>query len=50
MDILALDVLRVRVFRLDAEGVGTEVVALGLEKVGREVLGAVSVEPAVNLR
>lgn len=29
---------------LDLEGVGTKVVTLGLEKVGRQVLGAVTVE------
>lgn len=30
---------------LDLEGVGTEVVTLGLEQVGGQVLGAVTVEP-----
>lgn len=29
--------------RLDSEGVGTKVITLCLEEVGREVLGAVSV-------
>lgn len=38
-------VLVVGVLGLDLEGVGTEVVTLGLEKVGREILRAVSVEP-----
>jgi hypothetical protein len=43
VDVLALGVLLVGVLRLDAESVGTEVVTLGLEHVGREVLGAVAV-------
>jgi hypothetical protein len=30
---------------LNLEGVGTEVISLGLEKVGREVLGTVTIEP-----
>lgn len=33
----------VGVLRLDPEGVGTEVITLSLEEVGREVLGAVTV-------
>ena len=45
MDILSLLILRVRKLGLDLEGVGTEVVALRLEQVGRQVLGAVAVEP-----
>lgn len=43
VDVLALGVLLAGVLRLDAEGVGTEVVTLGLEHVGGEVLGAVAV-------
>ena len=43
VDVLALLVLLVGVFRLDAEGVGTEVVTLGLQQVGGQVLGAVAV-------
>ena len=43
VDVLALGVLLVGVLRLDAESVGTEVVTLGLEHVGGEVLGAVAV-------
>ena len=44
MNVLALWVLLVGELWLDAEGVGTEVVTLGLEKVGWEVLGPVTVE------
>lgn len=43
MDVLALGVLVAGVLGLDAEGVGTEVVTLGLEHVGGEILGAVAV-------
>lgn len=43
VDVLALGVLLVGELGLDAEGVGTEVVTLGLEKVGGEVGGAVTV-------
>ena len=43
MNILALGVGLAGVFGLDAESVGTEVVTLGLEKVGRKILGPVSI-------
>lgn len=43
VDVLANLVLLVGELRLDAEGVGTEVVTLGLEEVGGEVLGTVTV-------
>ena len=43
VDVLALRVLLAGELRLDAESVGTEVVTLGLEHVGGEVLGAVTV-------
>lgn len=43
MDVLALGVLVVGELGLDLEGVGTEVVTLGLEEVGGEVLGTVTV-------
>lgn len=43
MDILALRVLVARKLWLDAESVGAEVVTLGLEEVGGEVLGAEAV-------
>lgn len=46
MDVLALRVGLVGVLRLDAEGVGTEVVTLGLQQVGGEVAGAVAVVEA----
>lgn len=45
MDVLSDLVLSVGELWLDLEGVGTEVITLGLEEVGREVLGAVTVEP-----
>lgn len=45
MDVLALGVLLGGVLGLDKEGVGTEVVALSLEEVRGEVLGAVTIEP-----
>ena len=44
MNVLALWVLLVGELWLDVEGVGTEVVTLGLEKVGWEVLSPVTVE------
>lgn len=43
MDVLALGVLLRCVLGLDAESVGTEVITLGLEKVGGQVLGPVTV-------
>ena len=43
VDVLALGVLVVGELGLDLEGVGTEVVTLGLEEVGGEVLGTVTV-------
>ena len=46
MDVLALLVCGVGVLGLDPEGVGTKVVTLRLQEVGREVLGAVSVVEA----
>ena len=46
VDVLALGVLLAGVLGLDAEGVGTEVVTLGLEQVGGQVLGAVAVVEA----
>lgn len=46
VNVLALGVVLVGVLGLDAEGVGTEVVTLSLQQVGREVLGAVAVVEA----
>jgi len=46
VDVLALGEVLVGILGLDAEGVGTEVVTLGLQQVGREVLGAVAVVEA----
>jgi hypothetical protein len=43
VDVLADGVLVVGELGLDLEGVGTEVIALGLEEVGGEVLGTVTV-------
>lgn len=43
MDILGFGVFLAGMLRLDAEGVGAEVVTLSLEQVGGKVLGAVSV-------
>lgn len=43
MDILALGEGLAGILGLDAESVGTEVVTLGLEQVGGQVLGAVTV-------
>ena len=45
MNILALGVLLTRMLRLDLERMRTEVIALSLEEIGREILGAVAVEP-----
>ena len=44
MSVCTFWVLLVGVLRLDDEGVGTEVVSLSLQKVGREILGAVAIE------
>jgi hypothetical protein len=46
VDVLALLVLLVGVFGLDAECVGTEVVTLSLQQVGGQVLGTVTVVEA----
>ena len=46
VDVLVLGEVLVGVLGLDAEGVGTEVVTLGLQQVGREVLGTVTVVEA----
>lgn len=46
VDVLVLREVLVGVLGLDAEGVGTEVVTLGLQQVGREVLGTVTVVEA----
>lgn len=46
MDVLAFRVGGVGELGLDAESVGTEVVTLGLEEVGRELLGTVTVVEA----
>lgn len=45
VDVLTGGVLGVGILGLDVESVGTEVVTLGLQQVGRQVLGAVTVEP-----
>lgn len=45
MDVVTNLVLGVGELWLDLEGVGTEVISLGLEQVGGEVLGAVTIEP-----
>lgn len=45
MDVGVNGVLLVGSLGLDLEGVGTEVITLGLEEVGGEVLGAVTIEP-----
>jgi len=45
VDILAISVLLVGSLGLDAESVSSEVITLGLQKVGREVLCPVAVEP-----
>lgn len=46
MDVLALGEVLVGILGLDAESVGTEVVTLGLQQVGGQVLGAVAVVEA----
>jgi hypothetical protein len=48
VDVFADLVLVVGVLWLDMEGVGTEVITLSLEKVGWEVLGAVTIEPVLG--
>lgn len=45
MVVLSFLVLGVREFGLDQEGVGTKVITLSLEEVGRQVLRAVTIEP-----
>jgi hypothetical protein len=45
VNVLASLVLGTGVLGLDVEGMGTKVIALGLEQVGGQVLGAVAVEP-----
>lgn len=45
MVILAFGVLLASEFRLDLEGVGTEVVSLRLEQVGRQILCPVTIVP-----
>ena len=46
VDVLTLGEVLVGMLGLDAEGVGTEVVTLGLQQVGGQVLGAVAVVEA----
>lgn len=46
VNVLALGEVRVGTLGLDAEGVGTEVVTLGLQQVGGQILGAVAVVEA----
>ena len=46
MDVLSFLVLGVGELWLDLECVSTEVISLGLEQVGWEILGTVTVEPA----
>lgn len=50
VDVLTLGVLGVGSLRLDTESVSTEVITLSLEKVGREILGAVSIKPRQGSR
>jgi len=50
VDVLVRRVLLVGLLGLDAEGVGAEVVTLGLEQVGREVLRPVPIEPRQRSR
>lgn len=50
MDVLTLLVLGICELWLDLEGVGTEVITLGLEEVGRKILGAVTIEPRERSR
>lgn len=46
MDILAFWIFLAGIFRLDLEGVGSEVISLCLKQVGRQVLCAIAVKPA----
>lgn len=46
MYILAFWIFLIGVFRLDLEGVGSEVVSLGLKQVGGQILSTITVEPA----
>lgn len=43
MVVFAFRILGTRVFRLDLESVGAKVISLCLQKVGREILGAITV-------
>ncbi len=43
MVVFALGILGTRVFRLDLESMGAKVVSLCLQKVGRQILGAITV-------
>jgi hypothetical protein len=45
VNVLTLLVLLIRTLRLNLEGVSTKVITLGLEEVGGEILGAVTIEP-----
>jgi hypothetical protein len=45
VNVRAFLILSIRELRLDLEGVSAEVITLSLEEVGREILGAVTVEP-----
>jgi len=45
VDVLSDLVLLVCELGLDVEGVGTEVITLGLEQVGGKILSAVTIEP-----
>ena len=44
VDVLTLGVSLARILRLDDEGVSTEVISLSLQKIGRQILGAVAVK------
>jgi hypothetical protein len=46
MDIGVLFVLLICVLRLDPEGMGTEVITLGLQKIGRTVSSTVTIVEA----
>ena len=46
MNILALRILLVGMLGLDAEGMGAEIVTLGLQKVGRKVLATITIVEA----
>jgi hypothetical protein len=46
VNIFTFWVLFVRILRLDEESVSTKIITLCLEKIGREILGAVTVVPA----